>query len=136
MSNAELELLADCSHDSDGSPNYFKGAQEIWHDDLRLLVVTEGANGCHWFNSDDSDFVKGFAVEALDTTGAGDAFMAGLLTGLLEHALESEPTIGELVDILRFANAAGALAVTRRGAIPALPTRAEIDAFLTKHATP
>ncbi|HVX28977.1 MAG TPA: PfkB family carbohydrate kinase [Nitrolancea sp.] len=151
MSGEEFQILADCSDGSDNRPNYSKGAEEIWHDDLQLLIVTDGANGCHWFNPTDSDLVSGFAVDAVDTTGAGDAFMAGLLTGLLEHDLEWEPAIGEwvdrrrsdvererpgLLDALRLANAAGALAVTRRGAIPALPTRAEIDAFLTKNATP
>lgn len=150
MSGDELEILADCSDDDD-SPNYLHGAEEIWHDDLQLLVVTCGTKGCHWFNSDDSDFVTGFSVNALDTTGAGDAFMAGLLTGLLEHDLQREPTLGgffqsldhdeelerpKLIDALRLANAAGALTVTRRGAIPALPTRAEIDAFLAKVDAP
>ncbi|HEX7104317.1 MAG TPA: PfkB family carbohydrate kinase [Nitrolancea sp.] len=151
MSDDELEILADCFDDDDDSPNYLQGAEEIWHDDLQLLIVTCGPDGCHWFNADDSGFVPGFSVEALDTTGAGDAFMAGLLTGLLEHDLEFEPTIGEfvraldndeelerpvLVHALRLANAAGALTVTRRGAIPALPTRAEIDAFLANVDAP
>jgi len=150
MSGEELEILADCSDDGE-SPDYRHGAEEIWHDDLQLLIVTSGAEGCHWFNSDDSDFVSGFAVNALDTTGAGDAFMAGLLAGLLEHDLQWDPTIGEfaqsleddveleqpkLTYALRLANAAGALTVTRRGAIPALPTRAEIDAFLATADAP
>jgi fructokinase len=148
MSGEELEILADCSDGFDDELNFSQGAQEIWHDDLQLLIVTDGADGSHWFCADDSDLVSGFPINVLDTTGAGDAFMAGLLTGLLEHDLNWEPTIGEfvdslnndaelerpkLIDALRLANAAGALTITRRGAIPALPTRAELDAFLTDH---
>ena len=151
MTGEELQMLAGCSDSYDDEPDYFQGTQEIWHDDLRLLIVTDGAKGSHWFNSDNSDFVSGFPVDAVDTTGAGDAFMAGLLTGLLEYDLAWQPTIDEfvdsldndeepewpkLVDALRLANAAGALAVTRRGAIPALPTRVEVDVFLAKQATP
>jgi len=151
LSGEELEILADCSDSYDGSPNYFQGAQEIWHNDVQLLVVTCGADGCLWFVPDDRGNQSGFEVTPVDTTGAGDAFMAGLLAGLLEHDLQWEPTIGEfaraadndeelerpaLTHALRLANAAGALAVTRRGAIPALPTRVEIDAFLAKNAAP
>jgi fructokinase len=73
--------------------------------------------------------VAGYEVNAVDTTGAGDAFVAGLLTGLLENEAAWEKE-AELQRVLRFANACGALATTRRGAIPALPTRAEALALI------
>jgi fructokinase len=68
-------------------------------------------------------------VPVVDTTGAGDGFVAGLLAGLLasERAWERVP---DLENVLRFANAVGALTTTRRGAIPALPTRAQVEALL------
>ncbi|KAK9951068.1 hypothetical protein M0R45_006530 [Rubus argutus] len=61
-------------------------------------------------------------VDAVDTTGAGDAFVAGILSQLAVDLslLQNED---KLRDALLFANACGALTVTGRGAIPALPTR-------------
>ncbi|KAK8650930.1 hypothetical protein V6N13_140551 [Hibiscus sabdariffa] len=74
--------------------------------------------------------VKGLMVEAVDTTGAGDAFVAGTLSQLASDLslLQDED---RLRDALRFSNVCGALTVTERGAIPALPTReAVLDAIL------
>ena len=68
-----------------------------------------------------------FSVEAVDATGAGDGFMAGMLAGLLaEPAILAEPTGAALLPLVRFANAVGALTTTARGAIPALPKRAAV----------
>ncbi|HEU5424955.1 MAG TPA: PfkB family carbohydrate kinase, partial [Nitrolancea sp.] len=69
---------------------------------------------------------------AVDTTGAGDSFVAGLLTGLLEADLRLDPaTIARAV---RLGTACGALTTTRRGAIPALPNRAAVERLLaTSH---
>ncbi len=107
--------------------------RKVWHPDLRLLVVTLGKAGCRYFTPQFAGHVPGFAVEAVDTTGAGDGFMAGLLKGLLEQpaAFDDEAT---LRDICRYANAVGALTTTQRGAIPALPTAGQTEAFLQQHA--
>ena len=67
--------------------------------------------------------VPGFRVPVVDTTAAGDAFNAALAVGLAEGM--------PLPAAVRFANAAGALACTKMGAIPAMPTRAEVDTLLT-----
>lgn len=104
----------------------------------RLLVVTEGAAGAgyHLVTQDGlaTGHVPGFAVDALDTTGAGDAFVAGLLTGmLLDRAALVDPAA--LEGVLRRANACGAIATTRLGAIPALPTADELAAFLAAVST-
>jgi len=73
--------------------------------------------------------VQGFNVQAVDTTGAGDGFVAGLLMGLLNHpAAWHEDHV--LRDVCRVANAVGALTTTQRGAIPALPTKSQVEAFL------
>jgi ribokinase len=66
--------------------------------------------------------VPGFRVPVVDTTAAGDAFNAALAVGLAEGM--------PLPAAVRFANAAGALACTKMGAIPAMPTRAEVDTLL------
>jgi fructokinase len=101
----------------------------LWHESLRLVMVTRGAAGCTWLTPTARGNVASFPVTAVDTTGAGDGFMAGLLAGLLRdpQAL-AEPA--RLDGLCRFANAVGALTTQERGAIPALPTRAAVEAFL------
>jgi ribokinase len=79
------------------------------------VVVTLGADGALWVGPDDAIHVPGIAVEVVDTTAAGDTFNAALAVGLAEAMPVSEA--------LRFANAAAALACTRRGAQPSLPER-------------
>jgi fructokinase len=96
-------------------------AKALWHERLRLLVVTEGAHGCWYVTSQDKGHVPGHHVQAVDTTGAGDGFVAGFLAGLLENE-GAWTSVSDLENVLNFANAVGALTTTRRGAIPALPT--------------
>ncbi len=105
-------------------------AERLWHDGLRLLVVTLGRGGCRYFTPRLRGEVAGFSVAAVDTTGAGDGFMAGLLSGLIKHpgALEDED---RLRAICLYANAVGALTTTGRGAIPALPTTEQVESLLT-----
>ena len=70
-----------------------------------------------------------FKVQPVDTTGAGDGFMAGLLAGLLADP-DASPTPRRLDRICRFANAVGALTTTRARRDPALPTRAAVDELI------
>ncbi|NYZ15567.1 fructokinase [Azospirillum sp. RWY-5-1] len=98
------------------------GGRSLWHDDLRLLVVTHGRNGCTFLTRDACEHVPGVAVPTVDTTGAGDAFMAALLAGMLETP-DFSCTAERVRPVCRFANAAGALSTTAAGAIPALPDR-------------
>ena len=72
------------------------------------------------------EIVPCFRVDAVDTTGAGDAFNGGFLTALAEGKDEWEAA--------RFASALAAISVTRMGTTPAMPTREEVDAFLKEHA--
>ncbi|PQQ05669.1 putative fructokinase-6 chloroplastic [Prunus yedoensis var. nudiflora] len=96
--------------------------RKLYHPNLKLLLVTEGPDGCRYYTKEFSGRVKGMKVDAVDTTGAGDAFVAGILSQLaVDLSLLQEE--GKLRDALLFANACGALTVTERGAIPALPTR-------------
>ncbi|KAK6266649.1 hypothetical protein QUC31_017486 [Theobroma cacao] len=104
--------------------------RKLFHSNLKLLLVTEGPDGCRYYTKEFSGRVKGLKVEAVDTTGAGDAFVAGTLAQLASDLslLQDED---RLRDALKFANVCGALTVMERGAIPALPTRdAVLDAFL------
>ncbi|CAI0450891.1 unnamed protein product [Linum tenue] len=95
--------------------------RKLYHPNLKLLLVTEGPDGCRYYTKEFSGRVKGLKVDAIDTTGAGDAFVAGVLSQLARDLslLQNEE---KLRDALKFANACGALTVMERGAIPALPT--------------
>jgi fructokinase len=112
------------------------GAQKIREAGPQLVVVTRGAAGAYFnFEKRNSEVVSGevagHVVEAMDTLGAGDAFVAGLLLRLLEYSrLEDALDFAELQNILRFANACGALATMQCGAIPALPTKIEVEILL------
>ncbi|KZV42258.1 fructokinase 3 [Dorcoceras hygrometricum] len=104
--------------------------RKLYHPNLRLLLVTEGQEGCRYYTKEFSGRVEGLKVECVDTTGAGDAFVAGVLSQVAGDTslIQDE---NRLREALRFANACGALTVTERGAIPALPTRETVlDALL------
>ena len=107
------------------------GAGRILDLGVRLCLITLGADGA-WFD-DGRVFgsVPGFDAEVVDTTGCGDAFLAAFIAGLVaEPRTLEELDRGALLRLVEAANAAGARGAMRHGAIPALPTRAEIDALL------
>ncbi|MFB7249836.1 ribokinase [Microbacterium sp. NPDC056234] len=85
-------------------------------------VVTLAAQGSSVVTTDGASFVPPMRVEAVDTTAAGDAYAGYLGAALADGA--------SLADAVRLATAAGALTVTKPGASPSLPRRADVDAFL------
>jgi len=113
VSEEELAFLTGASDEAEA-------LARLWRPRLKLVAITRGAAGSTYVTPRFKGNVPGLPVLAVDTTGAGDAFMAGLLRGVLADpaVLEAED---ELFQVYRFANAAGALAATKRGAIPALP---------------
>ena len=99
-----------------------------------LLVCKRGPQGCAAFPGaipdalDDGVAGPGFAVEVFNVLGAGDAFMAGFLRGWLRgEALET---------CCQYANACGAIVVSRHGCAPAMPTEVELRAFLAARHRP
>ena len=93
-----------------------------------MLVVKRGAQGCNVIDGavpasmDDVPMYRGARVEVLNVLGAGDAFMAGFLYGWLrDQGIEQS---------CAYANACGAIVVSRHGCAPAMPSRAELDYFL------
>lgn len=100
----------------------------------QLILVTLGAKGCFYRTQDHCGIVRGFKVDAVDATGAGDAFFGGMLYQILE-AKEEIATISptKLEKMIRFANAVGALATTKTGAIPAMPSLAEVEGFIEEN---
>jgi ribokinase len=88
------------------------------------IIVTMGENGALVLSGGLFTEVEGLPVDVVDTTGAGDAFSSALAVALTEGRT--------LIDAVRFANCAGALACTRLGVIPALAHRGEVDQLFAK----
>ncbi|MEX3022457.1 aminoimidazole riboside kinase [Kluyvera sp. STS39-E] len=98
----------------------------------RLKVVTCGARGALVLWQNQVFHFYGYRVESIDTTGAGDAFMAGLL-----HYIASEGWprhVSELNTLMTQASACGALATTQKGALNAIPDRQQLIAFIAEHS--
>lgn len=102
-----------------------------------LLVVTDGPRGCFYVRDADEGHVRSPEIVQADSTGAGDAFVAGLLAGLVPVLAEGEGReaiatmeASALRRILARANALGALVATRTGAMTALPTAEELEAWM------
>ena len=89
---------------------------------VQNVLITLGGQGVYVHTPEGSEIIPAYKVEAIDTTGAGDAFNGGLLTALAEGKT--------LRQAARFANALAAISVQRIGTTPSMPTRAEVDAFL------
>ena len=99
-----------------------------------LVVVTLGRQGSYFRSAAGGEFVPGFQVATVDTVGCGDAFVASVLAQLLADGdWCSQLRVERLHAALRYANAVGALTAAKQGAIPAMPTVAEVDGFLDRH---
>ena len=91
---------------------------------IKTVIITLGASGS-WVCAEDFEaLIPAFPVKPLDTTAAGDTYCGAFAAAFVEGK--------SLPESVRFASAAAAISVTRLGAQPSIPTRAEIDAFLTK----
>ena len=102
------------------------GAAELLAKGLKGVVLKRSGEGAFVaVAGGDAAWVKSFHVEAIDTVGAGDCFNGAFAVGLLEG---KDPWAAA-----RFASAAAAISVTRRGAQASMPSRAEVDDFLARH---
>ncbi len=120
---SELRLLLGLAPDD--PTDTVELAHRLQQRGVKQLVVTRGERGALIVTADGATQpVPGVMVNVVDTTGAGDAFTCALGVALAE----GQP----LVDAARFAACAGALACTKLGVIPALPTRAEVGALLRR----
>ncbi len=90
----------------------------------RAVILKLGDQGCFYCDGATELHAPGFAVEAIDTTAAGDTFNAALAVALAEHR--------PIPEALRFANAAAAISVTRMGAQSSAPDRSEVEALLAR----
>lgn len=129
VSEEELAFLA-------GTARLEEGAERLMENyPMALLLVTLGEKGTWYKTGCFQGLVSSFAVNTIDTTGAGDGFFGAFLNRLLELGTDirqwNEDT---LRNAIRFANASGALATTRMGAIPSFAGMAEIECLIgAKH---
>jgi fructokinase len=107
---------------------------QLWRGKTRWLLLTDGAAPLRSLTREKEVPLDAFKVECINATGAGDAFVAGILDCLNDFRAEDfDVLLADEVRIhktLRFAAACGALAVTRHGAFEAMPTRAEVATLL------
>jgi fructokinase len=126
VNESELLLLTGTKDPSHGIPRLLERG-------VKLAAVTLGERGSYYGTQRIQGAVPAYRVDAVDPLGCGDIFTAALLVRLLEHNKNLiELTQAELEDCFRFANAAGALAATKRGTITAAPDRSEVEALLSK----
>ncbi|TAL35209.1 MAG: carbohydrate kinase [Spirochaetes bacterium] len=97
-----------------------------------LVFVTLGARGCFVRGGDFEFYTDGFQVAPVDTTGAGDAFMAAVLYKIQAAGAADTASLSRefLEETARFANAAGALTTLRKGAMNAMPALYEVEDFI------
>ncbi|HVT28885.1 MAG TPA: ribokinase [Lacipirellulaceae bacterium] len=118
----ETELLTGVNVTDEASCS--RAADILLRKGVKTVIITLGSRGAYVATSETKQFVPGFKVKPVDTTAAGDTFNGALAVALAEGM--------SMVDAVRFANAAGAISVTRMGAQPSAPTRKEIEQLLNR----
>ncbi|MEG4856934.1 carbohydrate kinase [Microcoleus sp. K1-B6] len=99
-------------------------------DSVEGVLVTAGEKGCAYCISENEGKIPAFKVDVEDTTGAGDAFLAGFVRQLCKHGIKNlaDPKMAQT--IVTYASAVGAMTAMKPGAIRSQPTAAEVEAFL------
>ncbi|NOU73545.1 carbohydrate kinase [Paenibacillus sp. LMG 31458] len=109
------------------------GAQQLLQRGPKVIIITLGPGGCRVVTARQDVVIPGTPVAAVDTTGAGDSFVGGMLYQLVSLGATPATIVDVLAEtgaaeqVFAFANRVGAITTTRRGAIPALPTLAEVQ---------
>lgn len=124
--------LIDCIFPNEDEARYYSGEAEpeamadaFLRRGARSVVIKLGAAGCLYKSARETIRLGGYAVEAVDATGAGDNFIAGFAAELLRG--------GSIAEALRFANACGAICTTAVGASAALRGREQVQEFMKTH---
>ena len=125
VSNEELELIS-------GTTDFEKGSKTILDMAPRICMVTMGEKGCYYATGDFAGYLPAYRVDTVDATGCGDSFVSGVLSEIaangIQELLKKE---SNLVKAVKFASAAAALTAMKKGVIPALPTRGEVNNYIS-----
>ena len=119
VSDEELPLLTGCTDPE-------KGSARLAEKGVRLVLVTLGAHGAFYRFDGHTGHVPGVPCQVGDTNGSGDTFFGAALSQLVKLSSLDQLTVPELRRILAFANKAASITTSRHGAIPAMPTLAEV----------
>ncbi|AWB45923.1 carbohydrate kinase [Paenibacillus sp. CAA11] len=129
ISEDELAFITGIEDEEEALASLFTG-------EVQAVIFTKGPDGAELILPNTKYTAEGYKVQALDTTGAGDAFVGGFLYQLLERKATKDSLTEVLAEahesLLKFANASGALTTTGKGAIPALPTIKQIMECIKK----
>lgn len=105
-----------------------KGTDILLEKGIRMIAVTLGPRGCYYKCKSGSGILPTYDTKVIDTTGSGDCFWGTMLYSLSKNKINPDSiTAKQLSEFADFSNAAGALCASKRGAIPAMPTFAEIE---------
>ena len=117
-----------------GKNSYEEAAEELLSMGPELIAITLGSDGVLVATTDGKEQIRGFATEAVDTTGAGDSFWGGFLSQFLSlNKAIDEMDWNDLRACARQGNAVACLCVQKRGGIPAIPKKREVMEFLNQH---
>lgn len=127
VNELELKLLA-------GTDDASHGSRILLDHGPTLVLVTMGEGGSFFRSEIGGGHVPPFHVEVVDAIGSGDGFIGAVLTRLVVESGDWRPKLSPdvLYEVLRYANAVGALTTLKSGVIPALPTARQVDQFMLK----
>ncbi|AGB40800.1 sugar kinase, ribokinase [Halobacteroides halobius DSM 5150] len=122
ISEEELEFIT-------GTQEVKVGVSELKKEyDIPLIYVTFGSKGAYYYYQEDLKFVPAMKVDTVDTTGAGDAFVSGILYNLNEMDIDISKLDTEFLNyVTEFASVSGALAASQKGAMSALPNLDKVE---------
>ena len=125
ISDNELEFVTGESDPARGMGQLQRGA-------VKHVIYTCGAEGAAWYDAGGKrGAVNAYRVQAVDATGAGDAFIGGLLAEMSHRNLDLQQALADdhIAALLRHAAAVGAITTLQRGAINSMPDRARLQQF-------
>ncbi len=120
-----------------GEDDFIGGSEALLREGVKVVIISMGGGGCFYYTKGFNGYVKGFEVNVVETTGAGDAFVGAMISWLVMNNVKKDDLVSlnedRVKEMLRFANAAGAMATTKIGAIPSLPVKEELEKFLKNY---
>lgn len=124
ISEEELEFLT-------GITDLEEGSAKMMEYGPKLVFITLGPKGCFYRCSAGVGRLPTYDTHVVDTTGSGDAFFGGALTAMLDRGIEKlgRFTLDEMNEIADYGNRAGSFAASRKGGIPSMPNRAEMESL-------